>query len=91
LELLPLRKPDWDNAAKLVCDALNGIAWRDDAHVADARVLKFWAPPGVAPCTVLEWWQMRAGEVAAEGARLLALPAPSAAPWTPPAAALALL
>ena len=74
LEMLPLTKPDWDNAAKLVADALNGIAWKDDAHIADARVLKFWAPEGAPPCTVIEWWTMAPGEVAAEGWRLLGAP-----------------
>lgn len=35
-------KPDWDNVGKLVSDALNKIVWRDDAQVADARVIKRW-------------------------------------------------
>lgn len=88
LRLLPLRKPDWDNTGKLVADALNGIAWKDDAHVADGRVMKFWCPPGQAPCTIIEWWTMRPGELAGEGAALLAAPVAS---WGAPAAALALL
>lgn len=29
----PKRKPDADNIAKAVCDALNGIAYRDDAQI----------------------------------------------------------
>lgn len=33
-----MRKPDADNVLKLVLDALNGIAWRDDVQVVDARV-----------------------------------------------------
>ena len=35
-------KPDWDNVGKLVSDALNAIAWTDDAVVADGRVTKLW-------------------------------------------------
>jgi Holliday junction resolvase RusA-like endonuclease len=35
-------KPDADNIAKLVGDALNGIAWRDDAQIARATVEKFY-------------------------------------------------
>lgn len=35
-------KPDTDNLAKLVKDALNGVAWADDAQVADLRVSKFY-------------------------------------------------
>ena len=41
--LLPLRKPDWDNIGKIVCDALNRIAYDDDAQICDARVLKLYS------------------------------------------------
>lgn len=33
-------KPDFDNLAKSVCDALTGLIWRDDALVTDGRVIK---------------------------------------------------
>ena len=33
-------KPDWDNVGKIIGDALNGVAWRDDSQVADGRVIK---------------------------------------------------
>lgn len=33
-------KPDADNVAKLCLDALNGVAWRDDAQVVRLRVEK---------------------------------------------------
>ena len=33
-------KPDFDNLGKIVADALNGIAYRDDAIIADGRVIK---------------------------------------------------
>lgn len=36
----PVKKPDWDNLGKIICDALNGLAWRDDAQVVDAHVVK---------------------------------------------------
>lgn len=40
-ETLPkATKPDADNIAKLVLDALNGLAWRDDAQVCDLSVRK---------------------------------------------------
>jgi len=40
---LPHRqKPDIDNALKLVCDALNDCAWRDDVQIVDARVTRRW-------------------------------------------------
>lgn len=34
-------KPDVDNLAKAVCDALNGIAWADDGQVCRLRIEKF--------------------------------------------------
>jgi crossover junction endodeoxyribonuclease RusA len=34
------RRCDWDNLAKLVCDALNGIAWRDDDQIVLALIGK---------------------------------------------------
>lgn len=37
------RKPDVDNALKLVMDALNSRAWRDDVQVVTARVSRHWA------------------------------------------------
>ena len=33
-------KPDIDNVAKIVLDALNGVAWEDDAQVVSLKVLK---------------------------------------------------
>ena len=39
----PTRKPDWDNVGKIICDALNGIAYRDDAQIVDALVRKFYS------------------------------------------------
>ena len=32
-EILPTKKPDIDNVAKVVCDALNGLAYRDDTQI----------------------------------------------------------
>ena len=34
-------KPDVDNVGKNVLDALNGVAWGDDASVTDMRVKKY--------------------------------------------------
>lgn len=31
--LHPTGKPDADNTTKLICDALNGIVWKDDSQV----------------------------------------------------------
>lgn len=35
-----LGKPDWDNAGKLVSDALNGIAYADDSQITLSTVRK---------------------------------------------------
>jgi Holliday junction resolvase RusA-like endonuclease len=37
------RKPDVDNALKLVMDALNTCAWTDDVRVIDAHVYRVWS------------------------------------------------
>lgn len=42
-QIRPLKKPDFDNVGKIICDSLNGIAYYDDAAVADARVRKFYS------------------------------------------------
>lgn len=39
-ERMPISRPDWDNLGKIVCDAMNGIVYVDDAQIVDARVLK---------------------------------------------------
>lgn len=44
-------KPDIDNIAKLVLDALNGTAWRDDAQVTDLVVGKCRRMRGAVPRT----------------------------------------
>jgi Holliday junction resolvase RusA-like endonuclease len=50
----PTVKPDFDNVGKIVADALNGIAYRDDSQIVDAYVRKFYAEdPGVE--VTLEW------------------------------------
>jgi len=38
-EIFPSR-PDWDNIGKIVCDALNGVAFHDDAQIYNAFVRK---------------------------------------------------
>lgn len=40
------KKPDVDNALKLVMDALNKRAYRDDVDVVEASVVREWAPDG---------------------------------------------
>lgn len=42
-EISPTKKPDWDNIGKIVSDALNKLAFRDDAQITDVRILKKYA------------------------------------------------
>ncbi len=39
-DLLPTKKPDADNVAKIIADALNGLAYIDDAQITDLSVMK---------------------------------------------------
>lgn len=43
----PTKKPDCDNIEKVIMDALNGIAWHDDAQVVDIKTVKVY---GEKPC-----------------------------------------
>lgn len=36
----PTKKPDGDNIVKIICDALNGVAYRDDAQVVEVVLRK---------------------------------------------------
>jgi Holliday junction resolvase RusA-like endonuclease len=46
----PVTRPDWDNLSKAVCDALNGVAYRDDSQLVDVHVSKSY---GDEPKTVI--------------------------------------
>lgn len=39
----PTKKPDCDNIVKIICDALNGIAYKDDAQIVAVYIEKFYA------------------------------------------------
>ena len=39
----PTVKPDWDNIGKIVADALNKIAYYDDAQIVDSQTRKFYS------------------------------------------------
>lgn len=38
----PTKKPDCDNIVKIICDALNGIAYKDDAQVVSVTIDKIY-------------------------------------------------
>ena len=46
----PTKKPDADNVLKAVCDALNGVVWKDDTQAVEVRVRKLYAP---LPCVTV--------------------------------------
>ena len=52
----PTKKPDADNVEKVILDALNGIAWRDDAQIVDIRTVKEY---GWQPCVMVEIDEIR--------------------------------
>lgn len=51
----PTKKPDCDNIVKIICDALNGFAYKDDAQVVLAQVAKEYASDGQ---TVVRIWEV---------------------------------
>lgn len=52
-ELRPVIRPAWDNIGKVICDALNGVAWHDDSQSVEANVVKRY---GITPmvCVKIE-------------------------------------
>lgn len=38
----PTKKPDWDNIGKVVADALNKVAFFDDAQIVEAHIYKYY-------------------------------------------------
>lgn len=36
----PTKRPDFDNIAKIICDALNGVAYKDDAQIVTVKIEK---------------------------------------------------
>jgi Holliday junction resolvase RusA-like endonuclease len=53
-DLLPTKKPDSDNIAKVVADALNGIAYDDDAQITDLTVIKRYTETPCVKVTIEE-------------------------------------
>ena len=53
--LRPAVKPDFDNVAKLYCDALNGLMWEDDKQIVDGRCIKVY---GQRPGVLVAGWQL---------------------------------
>lgn len=53
-QIRPTKKPDADNIQKVICDSLNGLAYRDDAQIVDCQVRKFYSDRPRVVVTILE-------------------------------------
>lgn len=49
--MMPDKKPDVDNIAKIICDSLNGIAYADDKQITSLHINKFYSEN---PCVVVQ-------------------------------------
>ena len=50
-QVRPTKKPDCDNIAKTILDALNGIAYHDDSQIVTLVVEKWYTPD--EPCVIV--------------------------------------
>lgn len=53
--VLPTKKPDTDNIAKIVLDALNGLAYPDDKQVVELHVIKVYDLEGCVTVELTPW------------------------------------
>lgn len=51
----PTKKPDWDNIGKIICDALNGIAYADDSQIVLGQMVKKYSDN---PRTDVRLWEV---------------------------------
>ena len=42
-DIRPTKTPDYDNIGKIISDALNGVAYRDDAQIVEANISKYYS------------------------------------------------
>lgn len=50
----PTKKPDMDNVVKMVADALNQVAYKDDTQIVDCQVRKFFSAKPRIEVIILE-------------------------------------
>lgn len=50
----PTKTPDADNIAKIICDALNGVAYHDDAQIVRIAVEKYYGATGYVEVALKE-------------------------------------
>lgn len=51
----PTKKPDCDNIGKIICDALNGIAFHDDSQIVELTVNKYYSNAPEVRVSIEEW------------------------------------
>ena len=54
-EIHPTKKPDCDNIAKIICDALNGYAYKDDAQIIKINVIKQYSDEAKVVVEISSW------------------------------------
>lgn len=59
-DILPLKKPDADNIAKVIADSLNGVAYKDDSQIASMIVNKYYGEQAAVSVRIsnVEPWMM---------------------------------
>ena len=60
-KVFPTKKPDADNIAKCICDALNGVAYGDDTQIVRMTVNKVYADHEPKVCVFLGEIKLGAG------------------------------
>ena len=63
--IMAAKKPDADNIAKIILDALNGIAFSDDRNITDLKVRKEYTEDGRAFVRVT-LYELEEGDIANE-------------------------
>lgn len=53
-KILPTKKPDADNIAKIILDGLNKVAWEDDTQVVELMIVKRYATEPMVAVMVKE-------------------------------------
>lgn len=53
-DIRPVKRPDWDNIGKIITDALNEVAYHDDAQIVEAIVEKYYSDNPRVEVTVKE-------------------------------------
>lgn len=54
-KIVPTLKVDADNCLKVFCDALNGIAWKDDVQVVEVKITKQFSE---TPCVLFRIYEL---------------------------------